>query len=192
MCFCVLEHAHYAVLSLLLDLPQFTFTAEPLGIDLVNILRAGRPSGKPAVRCDHLNSTERKTVPWRGGKLRAYWLAGKFHHIYLIGRERLSPELIVCFAWVPLGLCGDFGGKQTENYPFIVVQTDPPRLRNDAPALSLPAKPSEPPIRPSTNHLNPTGISTSLRPSFAATRSMMPLLTKVLPTAQFLLQPGRF
>ena len=64
-----------------------------------------------------------------------------------------------------------------------VVQTDPSRLRNDAPALSSPANPSEPSIRPSTNHLNPTGTSTSLRPSCAATRSMMPLLTMVLPTA---------
>ena len=72
-----------------------------------------------------------------------------------------------------------------------VVQTDPSRRRNDAPALSSPAKPSEPSIRPSTNHLNPTGTSTSLRPSFVATRSMMPLLTMVLPTRAPPLQSGR-
>ena len=64
-----------------------------------------------------------------------------------------------------------------------VVQTVPSRRRNDAPALSSPAKPNEPSSRPSTNHLKPTGVSTSLRPSFAATRSMIPLLTMVLPTA---------
>src|SRR6202047_1755156 len=143
---CVLEHASYGVLGLLLDLPQVTFTAETLGIDLVNILRAGRPRGKPSVLGNHLDSPERKTFPWSGGKLRAYWLAGKFHHADLIGRERLQQiflfgcrgrvdplveghaqlarELIVCFAWVPLGLCGDFGGKQTENYPVLVCRPD--------------------------------------------------------------------
>ena len=36
---------------------------------------------------------------------------------------------------------------------------------------------------PSTNHLKPTGTSYSARPSFAATRSIMLLLTTVLPTA---------
>jgi hypothetical protein len=77
MRFCVLEHASYGVLGLLLDLPQVTFTAETLGIDLVNILRARRPRGKPSVLGNHLNSTERKTVPRSGGKLRAYWLAGR-------------------------------------------------------------------------------------------------------------------
>ena len=38
-------------------------------------------------------------------------------------------------------------------------------------------------INPSTNHLNPTGTSTSLRPSPATTRSMIDELTAVLPTA---------
>ena len=42
-----------------------------------------------------------------------------------------------------------------------------------------------------TNHLKPTGTSTSLRPSLAATRSMRRLLTRVLPTAAPALQPGR-
>jgi hypothetical protein len=36
---------------------------------------------------------------------------------------------------------------------------------------------------PSTNHLNPTGTSMSRRPRRAATRSIMPLLTTVFPTA---------
>ncbi|COW22315.1 Uncharacterised protein [Mycobacterium tuberculosis] len=42
-----------------------------------------------------------------------------------------------------------------------VVHTDPSRRRNDAPADSSPPKPKVAPIRPSTNHLNPTGTSTS-------------------------------
>ena len=49
-----------------------------------------------------------------------------------------------------------------------VVQTVPSRRRNDAPALSSPPKPSEPSNRPSTNHLNPTGTSYSVRPSLRA------------------------
>ena len=72
-----------------------------------------------------------------------------------------------------------------------VVHTVPSRRRNDAPALSSPPKPSAPSSSPSTNHLNPTGTSTSVRPSFAATRSIMLLDTTVLPTAAFARQPGR-
>ena len=64
-----------------------------------------------------------------------------------------------------------------------VVHTLPSRRRNDAPALSSPAKPSHPACRPSTNHLKPTGTSYSRRPAFAATRSIMLLLTTVFPTA---------
>src|SRR3954468_24360372 len=45
-----------------------------------------------------------------------------------------------------------------------VVHVDPSRRRNDAPALSSPPKPMVPLINPSTNHLNPTGTSSSLRP----------------------------
>src|ERR1700732_5193524 len=143
---CVLEHASYGVLGLLLDLPQVTFTAETLGIDLVNILRAGRPRGKPSVLGNHLDSTERQTVPRRCGKRRSMCRACKFRHADLFGRDclqqlflfgcrgrvdplveghpQLARELIVCFAWVPLGLCGDFGGKQTENYSVLVCRPD--------------------------------------------------------------------
>ena len=64
-----------------------------------------------------------------------------------------------------------------------VVHVVPSMRRNDAPALSSPPKPSDPSRRPSTNHLNPTGTSTRRRPNPAVTRSIMPLLTTVLPTA---------
>ena len=46
-----------------------------------------------------------------------------------------------------------------------VVQTVPSRRRNVAPALSSPPNPNEPSINPATNHLNPTGTSSSRRPS---------------------------
>src|ERR1700712_4370082 len=72
-----------------------------------------------------------------------------------------------------------------------VVHTEPSNRRKDAPALSSPPKPIVPLISPSTNHLNPTGTSISLRPSPATTRSMIELLTAVLPTAVDPGQPGR-
>ena len=69
-----------------------------------------------------------------------------------------------------------------------VVHVDPSRRRKDAPALSSPPKPMVPLINPSTNHLNPTGTSSSLRPNPATTRSMIDELTAVLPTA---VEPGQ-
>ena len=64
-----------------------------------------------------------------------------------------------------------------------VVHTVPSRRRNDAPALSSPPKPTDPSTRPSTNHLKPTGTSSSRRPRSATTRSIIDELTSVLPTA---------
>ena len=65
-----------------------------------------------------------------------------------------------------------------------VVHTVPSVRRNDAPADSSPPKPTDPSISPGTNHLNPTGTSTSGRPSSAATRSIIELDTSVLPIAR--------
>ncbi len=64
-----------------------------------------------------------------------------------------------------------------------VVQTVPSRRRNDAPALSSPPNPTEPSTSPATNHLNPTGTSSSRRPRSATTRSIIALETSVFPTA---------
>ena len=46
-----------------------------------------------------------------------------------------------------------------------VVHTDPSRCRNDAPADSSPPNATDPSSSPGTNHLNPTGTSSSVRPS---------------------------
>ena len=72
-----------------------------------------------------------------------------------------------------------------------VVHALPSRRRNEAPALSSPPNPSEPSTSPPTNHLNPTGVSLSVRPSRAVTRSIMLLLTTVFPTAAVAGQLGR-
>ncbi len=64
-----------------------------------------------------------------------------------------------------------------------VVHTVPSLRRKEAPALSSPPKPKEPSTRPGTNHLKPTGTSATRRPRAAPTRSIMELLTRVLPMA---------
>ena len=64
-----------------------------------------------------------------------------------------------------------------------VVHTVPSRRRKLAPALSSPPKQIDPSNNPGANHLNPTGTSFNCRPSFCTTRSIMLLLTSVLPTA---------
>ena len=73
-----------------------------------------------------------------------------------------------------------------------VVHTVPRRRRNDAPADSSPPNPIEPSISPGTNHLNPTGTSTSRRPSCATTRSIIDDDTRVLPTPMSGAQSARW
>ncbi len=92
------------------------------------------------------------------------------------------------------GRCGRSSprpGGQSMMPSLSVVQTAPSRRRKEAPALSSPPNPSEPSSNPSTNHLNPTGTSTSRRPRLAATRSIMLLETSVLPTPASARQRGR-
>ncbi len=72
-----------------------------------------------------------------------------------------------------------------------VVHTVPSRRRKLAPALSSPPKQQEPSNSPGANHLKPTGTSHSFRPSSCTTRSIMLLLTSVLPTAAFAGHCGR-
>src|SRR5579883_167482 len=63
-----------------------------------------------------------------------------------------------------------------------VVHTVPSSRKKLAPALSSPPKHHDPSNNPGTNHLNPTGTSENLRPSFSTTRSIKLLLTSVFPT----------
>ena len=73
-----------------------------------------------------------------------------------------------------------------------VVHTEPSVRRNDAPADSSPPKPTDPSSSPGTNHLNPTGTSSSRRPRSSATRSIMDEDTSVLPIAVSCGQPERW
>ena len=73
-----------------------------------------------------------------------------------------------------------------------VVHTVPSVRRNDAPALSSPPNPIDESIRPGTNHLKPTGVSTRRLPRSCATKSIIEELTAVLPIPVSAGQPGRF
>ena len=67
----------------------------------------------------------------------------------------------------------------------------PSSRRKLAPALSSPPKQHEPSNKPGTNHLKPTGTSHSDGRALCTTRSIMLLLTSVLPTAACAGQCGR-
>ena len=69
----------------MLDDPQVLFAAETLGIDLVNILRAGWSRSEPSAVRNHLDSAERNAVTRSGIKLCAYLFAGKHRCTNLIG-----------------------------------------------------------------------------------------------------------
>ena len=73
-----------------------------------------------------------------------------------------------------------------------VVQTEPSRRRNDAPALSSPPNATVPSMSPGTNHLKPTGTSHSRRACAATTRSIIDELTTVLPMAALAGHCGRW
>ena len=73
-----------------------------------------------------------------------------------------------------------------------VVQTLPSRHKKLAPALSSPPKQQVPSKSPGANHLKPTGTSESVRPRRFTTRSIMALLTSVLPTTASRGQSGRW
>jgi hypothetical protein len=63
-----------------------------------------------------------------------------------------------------------------------VVQVVPSLRKKEAPADSSPPKTTSPLSKPGTNHLKPTGTSSTLRPRPATTRSIIDELTSVLPT----------
>jgi hypothetical protein len=72
-----------------------------------------------------------------------------------------------------------------------VVHVLPSCFRKLAPALSSPPNATLPSMSPGTNHLKPTGTSTSSRPMDSATRSIIEDDTSVLPTFAVLGQFGR-
>ena len=81
-------------LSLFLNPPQMRLANETLCIDLVNIFRARRPSGKPPIRRNHLDAAERSPVPRRHRHSRNDRLAPQIAHPQLLRRRRLQHRLL--------------------------------------------------------------------------------------------------
>src|SRR5207247_2520906 len=104
----------------------------------------------------------------------------------LLGLGDDAPQVLVAEEALGVDLVDILRTRRTRGEPRAVRHhlhaAEPSRRRNDAPAPSSPPKPSEPSSRPATNHLKPTGTSTRRRLRSAATRSMIALLTSVLPT----------
>ena len=73
-----------------------------------------------------------------------------------------------------------------------VVHTAAVAAQERRPGALLAAEAQRAVERPGTNHLNPTGVSTSVRPRSAATRSIIDELTAVLPIPARGGQSGRF
>ena len=161
--------------------------AEGLRVQLVDVLRARRPRREPAVRgrppsgrrsaprCpapssarrDRLARPARVAVTCSGRQLAQ-------HRLLLRRRRRVDPRVQPAPRTAPSGRrnrdrvdCPVTAVISAASRPRMmpslsVVHTVPSRRRNDAPALSSPPKPSDPSSSPGTNHLNPTGTSSSL------------------------------
>ena len=78
-------------------------------------------------------------------------------------------------------LSDDLRGQETQDEPVLVRGPDRAvQALEQAPALSFPPKSKEPSLRPSTNHLKPTGTSTRRRPSCATMTTPVASTNKVI------------
>ena len=97
---------------------------------------------------------------------------------------RTRRSVAVVLARVLARARGDLRGEEVRHQPVLIRRPDravAPQERRSRAFLAAEAERAS--ISPSTNHLKPTGTSTSRRPSLFTTRSIMLLLTTVLPTA---------
>ena len=87
-------------------------------------------------------------------------------------------------ARVLAGARGDLGGQQVHDRAVLVGGPDGAVAAQEAgPGALLAAEAERAVEQPGANHLKPTGTSASVRPRLRTTRSIMLLLTSVLPTA---------
>jgi hypothetical protein len=88
------KHSREGVFCLLLDPLQMLSAQETLGINFINILRAGGSRGEPAIFRNDLDSPDRRSVARGGIQCRAYSFTGEFRHTELIGCEVLQQRLL--------------------------------------------------------------------------------------------------
>ena len=118
---------------------------EALRIDLVDVFRARRTGGEPAVPGDDLQAANRRIVPRRPRELRtigspassvAVTASGESlaSGLLLRSRRRVAPAVIRCpqftrqgliaLAGIPPGACRQFGSKQAEDQSVLVRRPD--------------------------------------------------------------------
>ena len=163
--------------------------AERFGVELVDVLGAGRPRGEPAVLGGHLQPADRRVVAGRGREPVGDRVAGQrvgcdvgrrqLGQLRLLARgsrasrcarrpdrrTRRSARGTARTASCPVTAVISDASRHRMMPSLSVVHTEPSRCRKDAPADSSPPNATEPSSRPGTNHLNPTGTSSSVRPS---------------------------
>src|SRR4029079_1779034 len=76
-------------LRLSLDLLEMPAVAKAFGVQLVHLLGAGRPHGKPAEVGEHFQPTDRSIVPWRG---RQDPTDGIARELFRVDRRRGDPQ----------------------------------------------------------------------------------------------------
>src|SRR6266516_6423284 len=64
-------------LRFLLDASQVVAPTKALGVELVDVFRAGRTHRKPALSGDDLQAADRRAVPWRRRQHSLDWMTGK-------------------------------------------------------------------------------------------------------------------
>ena len=188
---------------------------EGLGIDLVDVLGAGGAGGEPRALGRHLEAADRGAVARGRGQLARDRLPGKGRRRRRRrGRGRRawpSPRA------TPRRRCGRMPGRRAGRSARRSAgwgscrwprgsrrragragcrpcrSTRPCRRSAGSSRPRTPRRrsPREPSSSPGTNHLKPTGTSSSVRPRSAATRSIIDDETRVLPMAVLAGQPGR-
>src|SRR5580692_2633068 len=86
----LVEHLLHRSLRLALNLPQMFFAAKTFRVNLVNILRARRPRGEPAVLRNHLDAADEFVVARCAIEFRFHFLAAKFFDVERIGLQFLE------------------------------------------------------------------------------------------------------
>ena len=139
---------------------------ERLGVDLVDVLGAGRAGGEPAVLGDHLEAADRRAVAGRGVSVAVIGSPASSVAVTCSGESFASTAFCSRVAGrvdpgvrglaEPRGQVGvvlaracarcvamiSEASRQSRMPSLSVVQVLPSRRRNDAPALSSPPKPT--------------------------------------------------
>ncbi len=200
--------------GLLLDSPQVVGPEEAFGVDLVDVLRAGRAGGEPAVRGDHLQPPDGGAVPGRDGehlhdrlarqRIRRHLRRGQARQKLLLlpvrrrvdpfvrGRAELLRQLRVQLAGVAAGARRHLGRQKPEDQAVLVrAPCRAVHLQERRPGALLPAEAEVAGQKPRDEPLEPDGDLDQPPAETGRHPSIIPLLTTVLPTPASARHPVR-